>query len=189
MEKQTKSKIISPLTGQPIENSTQAREAIREINQARGKFLASHRQNEQLITEFVCQLNTNFDIDKQKGKQNKEYFLKLYKRIDRKKVHKDLSANSHKLLNLFIDYLDYKDNSVMIDDKYPSQREMVEEFSISINTIKKSMKELKDCLIILTERHGKQTKTYINPYWVTDGDQLPKHIYDMFDEKIKEKFS
>jgi DNA-binding MarR family transcriptional regulator len=110
--------------------------------------------------------------------QKDRFFFKFYKKFYNEYIY-DLSPHTVKVLLFLIDNLHHKDNSVVINGKFPSQDEMVEKSGVAIKSFKKAISELVDKNIIVSERHRHIRKIYLNPRIIED-DKTEKLVHRKF---------
>ena len=92
---------------------------------------------------------------------------------------KHISPPACKLFLFILDHADYRDNSLILNGKYPTQDEMANEISVSLSTVKRSIKELVEHNIIVTEKHRHVPRIYLNPKLCESG-MTTKDIHEKF---------
>lgn len=163
---------INLVTGEIIENEIQAKESIKQLQKEK-------KENKQFLDNNVKCIKDTFNLnDEELIFQKDRFFFKLYKKFYNEYIY-DLSPHTVKVFMFLVDNLNHKDNSIVINGKFPSQDEMVEKSGIPIKSFKKAISELVSKNIIVSERHRHIRKIYINPQIIED-DKTERVVHNKF---------
>lgn len=154
--KQKSEIIVSGLTGEVIDSTEVAVQAIADIDNEINNLKAQKKA-----------IKKEYQLDTKEMRTQRRFFYKLYKN-DYEKIFKDMSPQTIKVLMFFVYNMSHKDNSVVINGVYPSQAVMIEKSGVTMSMYKKAVKTLGDMNIIRSERKGKFNKIYINPMLCED---------------------
>jgi hypothetical protein len=163
---------VCPITGQLIETTEQALELIRDLQADKVNSSAKTKRE-------ISKIRKTFGIEvvELKMPTKGKYWIKMYRGVYN--LLGDLNPSTSKLFLFLLDNTHYKDNSVMIDGHYPSQDEIIRLSQISESSVKRGIKDLTDCGLIVSEKQRHIRKIYINPNIAEHGITEVK-IHDKF---------
>lgn len=161
--KSHENKIINLTTGEVIEDVVTAKENIKQLKEVK-------KNENDVLNANIKAIEKEFGLDGNKViKDNQtDYFYKVKKSKENNHNILALSHSGRELLFLLMLHMDYMDNVVTIDRKYPSNEELQKLFGMSQVTFQKALKELKELDMVFLIPKGKYRKIVMNPYYIED---------------------
>jgi len=172
------------LKGLVIDDSKTAKETLKSINKLKKQLEQEYQEKLGLLEYEKNKIEDTFEEKKDKiTKRGKsDFFYQLIKNDENKHNILSLSHSTRELLFLLMMHMDYMDNVVTIDRKYPSNEELQKLFNMSKQTFQKSLKELKEMDIVHLERKTKYRIITINPYYIID-TKTTESTYNKFKKR------
>lgn len=126
-------------------------------------------------------IKTELELYQQRWK-NDSWFIKVYRTERREFLKKaKLSVNASALLFQIEGYLEFKTNRVANKNgKRFTNKDLQDMVGISSTTLKNTLNELEDKLIIKRVGDGQSREIYINPYLMCAGNKMSKDIEELF---------
>jgi DNA-binding MarR family transcriptional regulator len=145
----------------------------------------------QAVKRFADDNGIDLDIemyvkDKSKIKwKSKSHFIKLYKQeLQRLMTKKVIDIEMLGFLTLLSLYLDYEDNSLIKDDRYLNQKDILELTGWSKNKVSKFIKAAIDNKFIYEEKQEndkRKSMYYLNPNLFFRGQKIDKETKQYYD--------
>lgn len=159
-------------------------EEIIEILEQLKKDKHFNRDMEKAVRN-IWNLKTELELYQQKWK-NDSWFIKIY-RTERRKFleYAKLSTNASALLFHLEGYLEFKTNRIATKNgKRFTNKDLQAMTGLSSVTLKHSLNELEDKLIIKRVGKSQSREIYINPYLMCAGNKMSKEIENLFKEYV-----
>jgi hypothetical protein len=173
-QKQNSKQIINKITGEVITSKDIAIENIEIINDEI-KQIDKIKNNLKKTKKDIKEV---YKLDDKELVYQTKFFYKSYK-IDWN-ILKDLKPTTFKVLKFLESYMNYKDNSIIINNKHLTFAEMAELSNTHLRTFENAIKELKNKNIVKIEKKRYYSIITLNPQYVED---------TMTERKIHRKFN
>lgn len=175
--KSHENKIINLTTGEVIEDVVTAKENIKQLREVK-------KNENDVLNANIKAIEKEFGLDGNKIVKDSQtdYFYKVKKSKENNHNILALSHSGRELLFLLMLHMDYMDNVVTIDRKYPSNEELLKLFGMSKVTFQKALRELNESNIVCLVHKGKYRKIILNPYYIED-TMTNKSTWDNFNAR------
>lgn len=166
----TKRITTCPITALHIENEETAVESIEYMDAEIERLKAAKKA-----------IKEDYDLAGKKFiYQRGKFYNKIYKQHTQ--LIMNLSVNGRSLFVTLVCHMDMIDNSVRLNNKYISSKELISISSMSKNVLKTTLKELEQSNIIHIEGGNRNRKIYINPK-VAEDNATEQFIHQKFELK------
>lgn len=168
-QKQDTQSITLKTTGERIEDKKTAKQSLKDLKSEQKAIEKEYQEKIGLLQHDQQLIKEAFEDKKPIIiKRDDEFFYQLKKTKENNHNILELSHSARELLFLLMLHMDYMDNVITIDRKYPSNEELQTLFKMSKQTFQKALKELKEMDIVHLERKTKYRVITLNPYYIED---------------------
>lgn len=167
-QRKPKRDLICHVSGIMIEDTKTAKESLECLDAE----IEKHKALKKAIKE-------DYDLAEKKFiYQRGKFYNKVYK--EQGKLIMKLSVNGRSLFITLVCHMDMIDNSIRINNKYISSKELITISNMSKNVLQSTLKELEQLNIIHIEGGNRNRKIYLNPK-VAEDNATEQSIHKKFE--------